>query len=93
MLLVLVRELHVGDVRSQDAHPVALELAVEVILHVAHVGAAQVVGLLCLYLAAAAPYGVLNPAREDHVEVRRPDGPHECHGVGDAELQEKLDGL
>jgi hypothetical protein len=68
-------------------------LAVQVILHVPHVAAAQVVGLLGAHLSAALPDRVLHRAGEDEVEVRGPDGPHEGDGVCDTELEEELDSL
>jgi hypothetical protein len=43
VLLVLVGELHVGDFGAEDAHPVVGQLAVQVLLHVPDVAAAQVV--------------------------------------------------
>jgi hypothetical protein len=77
VLLVLVGELHVGDVGAEDADPVVGELAVQVLLQISDVAAAQVVGLLRAHLAAALPNRILHRAGEDEVEVRGADDAHE----------------
>src|SRR5919112_3504992 len=90
VLLVLVGELHVGDVGAEDAHPVVDQLAVQVLLHVPDVAAAQVVGLLRTNLTAALPDRILHRAGEDEVEVRGADNAHEGQRVHYPELQEEL---
>src|SRR5215211_1696771 len=88
--LVLVGELHVGDVGAEDAHPVVGQLAVQVLLHVPYVAAAQVVGFLRAHLAAALPDRILHRAGEDEVEVRSADDAHEGERVHYPELQEEF---
>src|SRR5918993_1219650 len=90
MLLVLVGELHVWDVGAEDADPVVGKLAVQVLLHISDVAAAQVVGLLRAHLSAALPDRILHRAGEDEVEVRGADDAHEGERVHYPELQEEL---
>src|ERR671912_1746022 len=90
MLLVLVGELHVWDVGAEDADPVVGKLAVQVLLHISDVAAAQVVGLLRAHLAAALPDRILHRAGEDEVEVRGADDAYEGERVHYPELQEEL---
>jgi hypothetical protein len=93
VLLVLIRELHVRDVRAEDADAVAFELAIEVVLHVPHVAAAQIVGPLGADLPAPLPDRILHRAGENEVEVGGPDGADKVYGFLDAELEKEFDGL
>ena len=93
VLPVLVGQLHVGDVAAHDLHAVAGQLAVEQLLHVLDVAAAQVVGLLGAHLAAALPDRVLHRVAQHEVEVARTDRLDEADRVDDAEAQEELDRL
>src|SRR5690606_10315794 len=93
VLLVLVGELHVGDVAAHDLHPVPAELPVQQLLHVRDIRAPQVVGVLRLHQAAALADRILHCAGQHQVEVAGADGADEGGRVRDPELQEELDRL
>src|SRR5699024_7029679 len=93
VLLVLVGQLHVGDVAAGDGHAVLLQLAVEQPAHVLDVGATQVVGGLGVHLTTALADGVLHRAGQHQVEVAGADDVDEPDRIDDAELQEELDRL